>query len=168
MNNKNKNDVEVEIRTATIDDLADIFHLGEIVFTSQEVSNLYRTWDEYEVTHLYNSEAEYMLVAIVDDVLVGFALGTTIEKNRSAWNYGHLLWLGGDPDYGRLGVASQLFERFKELMVEANVRMLLVDTQADNDGAIRFFHKKGFTNPVDHVYMTMKLRNKSNKGSRNS
>ncbi len=30
---------EIEIRTATIDDLAAIFYLGEKVFTSQECSN---------------------------------------------------------------------------------------------------------------------------------
>jgi len=40
----------ISIRQAEIDDLAAIFHLGEKVFTSQEFSNLYRTWDAYEVT----------------------------------------------------------------------------------------------------------------------
>jgi ribosomal protein S18 acetylase RimI-like enzyme len=152
---------DILIRTATIDDLAAIFHLGERVFTSQEVTNLYRTWDEYEVTHLFNSESEYVLVAEADGRVVGFAMGTIIEKPRSAWNYGHLLWLGVDRAFARMQIASQLFDRFREIMEEAGIRMLMVDTQADNDPAIAFFTRKGFENPTEHVYLTLNL-NKEN------
>ena len=148
---------DIEVRTATIDDLAAIFHLGEKVFTSQEYSNLYRTWDEYEVTHLFNSEPDYVLVAVAGEQVCGFAMGTVIEKARSAWNYGHLLWLGVDPDFARCRVGSQLFDRFRELMTAAGIRMLMVDTQADNVPAINFFKRKGFENPTDHVYMTLNL-----------
>ncbi|NLX24935.1 MAG: GNAT family N-acetyltransferase [Lentisphaerae bacterium] len=148
---------EVEIRTATIDDLAAIFHLGEKVFTPKGFSNLYRTWDEYEVTHLFNSETEYVLVAEVDGQVVGFAMGTIIEKARSAWSYGHLLWLGVDPDVARMSIGSLLFDRFREVMETQGIRMLLVDTQADNAPAITFFQRKGFENPTDHVYMTLYL-----------
>ncbi len=148
---------EIDIRQATIDDLADIFHLGEKVFTSQEVSNLYRTWDEYEVTHLFNTEPEFLLVAESDGRMIGFIMGSIIEKTRTAWNYGHLVWLGIDPDYERIGAAGKLFDRFLDLMREAGVRMLLVDTQADNQKALGFFEKKGFQNPIDHVYMTLNL-----------
>lgn len=149
---------DIEIRTATIDDLAAIFHLGERVFTSQEFSNLYRTWDEYEVTHLFNSESEYVLVAELDGRVIGFAMGTIIEKARSAWNYGHLLWLGVDPDFARQGIAGQLFDRFRDIMETAGIRMLMVDTQADNEPAVQFFQRKGFENPTDHVYMTLNLQ----------
>jgi len=147
----------VEIREVTIDDLAPVFHLGERVFTSRDFSNLYRTWDEYEVTALFHTEPEYFLVAEVDDRLAGFAMGTMIEKHGTAWNYGHLVWLGVDSAFRGRGIADRLFDRFRDIMEEAGVRMLLVDTQADNAPAIRFFARKGFTNPVDHVYMTLNL-----------
>ena len=151
---------EIKIREARIDDLAAIYYLGEKVFTPKDVSNLYRTWDEYEVTGLFNSEPEFMLVAIAEKKkLVGFALGSIIDKKRSAWTYGHLLWLGVDAKYARMGVASQLFERFRHLMEKADVRILMVDTQADNDAAIKFFRRKGFDNPIDHIYMTLNLEN---------
>ncbi len=152
---------EIKIRVATIDDLPVIFHLGEELFTPHEASNLYRTWDEYEVTHLFNSEPEYMLVAHIEDRVVGFLLGSIIEKRYTAWNYGHLLWLGVDPAFARQGIAGRLFERFRDLVQEAGVRMLMVDTQADNENAIRFFRAKGFSNPIDHVYMTLKLETKA-------
>ncbi len=149
---------EVDVRMASIDDLAAIFHLGEKVFTPQEASNLYRTWDEYEVTELFNSEPEHMLVAELKGRVVGFAMGTVIEKARSAWNYGHLLWLGVDPDVARCHIGSLLFDRFRDIMEEQGVRMLVIDTQADNGPAIRFFRGKGFENPTDHVYMTLQLQ----------
>jgi ribosomal protein S18 acetylase RimI-like enzyme len=148
----------IEIRGASIDDLAAIFHLGEKVFTSQDVANLYRTWDEFEVTTLFNSDPELLLVAEAEGEVVGFALGTTIEKARSAWNYGHLLWLGIDPDCARQGVGSRLFDHFRDVMEGRGIRMMLVDTQADNGAAIGFFRRKGFENPTDHVYMTLNLQ----------
>lgn len=150
-------DGTVVIRPATIDDLAAVFHLGEKVFTSQDFSNLYRTWDEYEVTHLFNSEPEHLLVAVCGTRVVGFAMGTVIDKARSAWNYGHLLWLGVDPEFSQRGIGSMLFDHFREVMEEEGVRMLMVDTQADNDPAVDFFLRKGFENPTDHVYMTLNL-----------
>lgn len=149
--------IDIEIRQAEIDDLAAIFHLGEKVFTSQEFSNLYRTWDEYEVTTFFNQESENLIVAEDNGHVVGFAMGTTIEKARSAWSYGHLVWLGVEPDYARAGVGSMLFDKFKRLMKKQGVRMLMVDTQADNEPAIRFFRKKGFENPTEHLYLTMQL-----------
>ena len=148
---------DIKLRIATIDDLSAIFHLGERLFTSQEASNLYRTWDEYEVTHLFNTEPEYMWVAHIDEQVVGFLLGSIIEKRYTAWNYGHLLWLGVDPDYAGQGIGGRLFDRYRDLVKGAGVRMLLVDTQADNDHAIRFFRAKGFANPIDHIYMTLNL-----------
>lgn len=148
----------IEIRTASIDDLAEIFHLGERVFTSQDFSNLYRTWDEYEVTLLFNSEPDHLLVAVSGETTVGFAMGTVIEKSRSAWSYGHLLWLGVDPDFAGRGIGSMLFDRFREIMESQGVRMLMVDTQADNEAALGFFYAKGFQNPTDHVYMTLNLQ----------
>lgn len=152
---------EIKIRSVTIDDLSAIFHLGESLFTPQAASNLYRTWDEYEVTHLFNSEPEYMFVADVEDQVVGFLLGSIIEKRNTAWNYGHLLWLGVHPDHGRQGIAGRLFDRFRDLVQAAGVRMLLIDTQADNNRAIQFFQAKGFSNPIDHVYMTLNLETAS-------
>ncbi len=152
---------EIKIRNAWIDDLGAIFHLGEKLFTSQDVSNLYRTWDEYEVTHLFNVESDYMLVAECEERVVGFAMGSVIEKKRSAWNYGHLVWLGVDPEYAGMGIASRLFDKFRELMEQAGVRMLMVDTQADNERALKFFERKGFVNPIDHVYMTLNIESRN-------
>ena len=145
------------IRQMEIDDIAHVFHLGEKLFTAREVPNLYRTWDEYEVVNLYQSDPEFCLVAVVDEEIVGFILGSTLEKTRSAWKYGHLIWLGTEPEFQRQGIAVKLFRHFQDLMLESGVRMLLTDTEAENLPALHFFRKLGFGQPQQHIYMTLNL-----------
>lgn len=154
---------KVEIREMEIDDLAAVFHLGERLFKAETAQNLYRTWDQYEVVDLFSTNSEYCLVADVDDEVAGFALGTTIEKDNSAWKYGLLVWLGVDPRFQRLGVAGRLFRRFRDLMLEEGVRILVVDTEADNDPALRFFERMGFCNPRSHVYLSLNLDEQKRK-----
>lgn len=145
------------IRQMEIDDLAYVFHLGEKLFTAREVPNLYRTWDEYEVVNLFQSDPEFCLVAEFDEEIVGFILGSTIEKTHSAWKYGHLIWLGTEPEFQRQGIAVKLFRYLQDLMLESGVRMLLTDTEADNLPALHFFRRMGFGQPQQHIYLTLNL-----------
>jgi ribosomal protein S18 acetylase RimI-like enzyme len=147
----------VSIREMEIDDIPNVFHLGEELFKAQEAPNMYRTWDEFEVVGLFQSDTEYCLVAEIDERLAGFALGTTIEKSHSAWKYGYLIWLGVAREDQRRGVAEKLFRRFRDIMLKRGVRMLIVDTAAENLPALRLFRKLGFGNPREHIYLSMNL-----------
>ncbi len=149
----------ISVRPMEIDDLAQVFHLGEALFTAEEVPNLYRTWDEHEVIDLFHSDPELCLVAEEGDRMVGFAMGTTVTKSRSAWKYGHLVWLGVAPEFHGTGVAEKLFNALLDLMLESGVRILVVDTEADNKQALRFFKKMGFSHPQEHIYLAMNLDN---------
>ncbi|MGA1791798.1 MAG: GNAT family N-acetyltransferase [bacterium] len=154
---QSKKRVNVEIRQMEIDDLPQVFHLGEKLFTSEDAPNLYRTWDEYEVTGLFHNETELCLVAEANRKIIGFAMGTTITKPRSAWKYGHLVWLGVAEAFQRSGVAERLFNNFLDLMLEEGVRILMVDSEADNTSALVFFRKMGFDKSEEHVYMSLNL-----------
>ncbi|MFH1530575.1 MAG: GNAT family N-acetyltransferase [Pseudomonadota bacterium] len=147
----------IHLREMVVEDISKIFLLGERLFTAEDVPTLYRTWDEYEVVNLFQSETKHCLVAEVGDQVVGFALGTVIEKRKSSWTYGYLLWFGVDQDYQREGVARRLFRQFKLRMAEAGARILLVDTQADNESALTFFRRVGFDNEEEHVYLSMNI-----------
>ena len=68
-----------------LDDLPGVYRLGERLFTPEKQPNLYRTWDEYELAELFTSDGDFCLVAESGDRVVGFAMGTLIEKRRSAW-----------------------------------------------------------------------------------
>jgi ribosomal protein S18 acetylase RimI-like enzyme len=153
------------IREMTIDDLPEVFHIGEEVFTSEYSQSLYRTWDEYEITTLFNTDSELCLVAEAEEKILGFALGTTVSKHNSPWKYGYLVWLGVRKDIQKGGVGSGLFKEIKRRMKEQGVRMIIIDTSADNLAAIRFFEKQGFGNIQQHVYMTLNMSRKSKKKS---
>ena len=158
--NKLKTADQLIIRVMTIDDLAAVFHLGEQLFTSEYSSSMYRTWDEYEITTLFNSDSELCIVAELQDQVVGFALGTTVEKQNSAWKYGYLVWIGTRPGLQKCGAGKKLFDEIRERMIEQGVRMIIIDTDADNEAGINFFKKQGFGNIQQHVYMTLNLSRK--------
>ena len=151
------------IREITIDDFAEVFHLGEQLFTSDYSPSMYRTWDEYEITTLYNSDSELCLVAELEGEIVGFALGTTVEKSNSAWKYGYLVWIGVRPGLQKKGVGDGLFGEIKRRMLDQGVRMVIIDTDADNEAGIHFFKKHGFGNIRKHVYMTLNLAKKTRR-----
>ena len=154
---------QLEIREITIDDLAAVFHLGEQLFTSDFSPSMYRTWDEYEITTLFNSDSELCLVAEFNGEIVGFALGTTVEKQHSAWKYGYLVWIGVRPGLQKGGAGHLLFAEIRQRMVDQGVRMIVIDTDADNEAGINFFRKEGFDNIQKHVYMTLNLSRRRKK-----
>ena len=152
--NGGRKKIDIEVRQMGVDDIPVVFHLGEQVFTADKTPTLYRTWDEYEVISMFNEDTEYCLVAALEGQIVGFALGNVVTKKKSAWKYGYLVWLVVSPEFQRLGVASRLFHKFEDKMIEAGVRIFMVDTEADNLPALHFFRDRGFGNPQQHIYMT--------------
>ena len=154
---KDEKKISVEIREIELEDIAPVYALGEKLFTADKWTSLHRTWDEYEVLNLYMGDGDTCLVAEHNDKVVGFALGATIEKRRSSWKYGYLLWLGVSPETKGMGVGKKLVKRMTELFIQDGARMMLVDTDAENDDAISFFKKSGFANEQRHVYMSMNL-----------
>lgn len=151
------------IREMTVDDFPEVFHIGEEVFTAEYSQSLYRTWDEYEITTLFNSDTELCLVAEAKGRILGFALGTTVKKHNSPWKYGYLVWLGVRRDTQKGQVGSRLFKEIKRRMKEQGVRMIIIDTSADNEPAVRFFQKQGFGDIQEHVYMTLNMARRAKK-----
>lgn len=64
-----------------------------------------------------------------------------------------------DLDFHGTGVAEKLFDSVLELMLESGVRILVVETEAHNQAALRFFRKMGFGHPQEHIYLAMNLDN---------
>jgi len=154
-----KKRAEVEIRLMEIDDLAAVYHLGERLFTSEELPSLYRTWDPYEVTEYFSSDPDYCLVAELEGRIVGFILATTIEKEGTAWKrYGYIVWMGVDEDLQRSNLGRRMYRRLEEELLEEGVRMIIADTDGANEEAIAFFKAVGFTPRSRHVWLAKTLR----------
>ncbi len=145
------------IRPMRIEHLGPVFQLGEKLFTLSESPSLYRTWDEYEVIDLYRNDPESCLVAESKGRVVGFILASIIDKRNSPRRYGYLVWFGVSKDLHGQGIGRQLFEAFLKVMEKEGARMLLVDTEAQNKEALRFFEKCGFCSPQDHVYLSLQI-----------
>ena len=155
---------EIAIREMEIDDLASVYHLGERLFTSEELPILYRTWDPYEVTDYFSSDPEYCLVAEAEGGIAGFVLATTIEKEGTAWRrYGYIGWMGVDEAYQRSNLGRRLYRRLEERLKEDGVRMIIADTQGDNLDAIAFFKAVGFSVRGEHLWFGKTLRRPAKK-----
>lgn len=147
----------VEIREMRLDDLPAVFALGQKLFTAEDLPTLYRSWDDDEVMQLFGSDQETCLVAEAGETIVGFALGSIMEKPRNAWRYGWLEWLGVDPLFKRHGIATRLLNQLTRLFIKENTRIMLVDTSVDNHDAIAFFERNGFGHHLRHVYLSRNL-----------
>lgn len=140
-------------------DVPEVFDLGQKLFTADEWPTLYRSWDDHELAQLFSTEAETCLVAEADGKIAGFALGRLMEKPRSAWRYGCLLWLGVEPRFKRAGIATRLVNQLRGLFIGRDARIMLVDTAAKNHAALGFFRRNGFGQEIRHVYLSQNLEN---------
>jgi len=149
----------VEIREMELKDVPEVFELGQKLFTAEEWPSLYRSWDDHELALLFSNDAETCLVAVAEERVIGFALGRVMEKPRSAWRYGWLLWLGVDRRFKRSGIATRLVKQLTGLFIERDARIMLVDTAAKNHSAVAFFRRNGFGQEIRHVYLSQNLEN---------
>jgi len=149
----------ITIRQMEIDDIPSVYHLGESLFTSEEFPILYRTWDAYEVTDYFTSNPDYCLVAEADQRIIGFIMATTIEKEGTAWKkYGYIAWLGVDEAFQRRGLSRRLYRELEHRLLEDGVRMIIADTDGDNEEAIAFLNRMGFTPRSRHMWLAKTLR----------
>jgi len=147
-----------EIREMELEDLHRVYALGEQLYTAEDWPNLYRTWDETDFINNFNTDGEFCWVAETEaGEIIGFALGAMLEKRRSAWVYGWVDWLGVHSAWQGKGVGKRLLDKLTDLFIEEGARMILIDTEADNEKALRFFKKEGFGNPNEHVYLSRNL-----------
>lgn len=149
------------IREMEIDDISAVYRLGEKLFSSEEFPILYRTWDPYEVTEYFSSDPDYCLVAEAEanGKIVGFILATTVEKEGTAWKkYGYLSWIGVDEAFQRSKLGLRLYRELEKRLMEDGVRMIIADTEAENEEAIAFFKETGFSLSSQHAWLAKTLR----------
>ena len=164
---KGKRKPVITIREMEIDDVPSVYHLGEELFTSEELPILYRTWDPYEVTDYFTSDPDYCFVADVAGRVAGFILASIIEKEGTAWKkYGYVGWMGVDEAFQRTALGSRLYRRLEQRLREDGVRMVIADTQGDNDNAIAFFKAIGFSVRSEHLWLAKTLRRPAKKAGK--
>ena len=156
---------EFTIREMRIEDLDDVFQLGEQSFRADLSPTLYRSWNVYEVTTLFNTDGDYCLVAEnehydsgrygEDERIVGFVLGSVMTRPGTAWRYGYVIWMCAHPRWRRTGVASRLLDQVVDRFVDqGGVRIVMADTDPKNKAAVQFFRGRGFDQERKHIYLS--------------
>jgi hypothetical protein len=56
-------DVSIVVRSMNMADIAEVYHLGNSIFTASDFPNLFRTWDDYTVVQNFESAPEFCFVA---------------------------------------------------------------------------------------------------------
>ena len=153
----------IAVREMGVDDIPAVYRLGHRLFSTQEASTFYRTWDAYEVTNNFNQDPHLSLVAEArNGAIVGFALGTTYENESGGWKYGYILWMGVSPRRQGGGMGRELYHEMERRMHEEGVRMTFVDTARSNKGAIKFFKRMGYGKPEAEVWMSKLIQRARN------
>ena len=98
--------------------------------------------------------------------IVGFILATTVEKEGTAWKkYGYLSWIGVDEDYQRTNLGQRLYRKLEERLKKDGVRMIIADTDVDNEAALAFFKTMKFSLTSNkHQWLAKTLRRHKKAG----
>jgi ribosomal protein S18 acetylase RimI-like enzyme len=117
--------------------------------------------DEFKDEDINHSEINYIeshdYHDDYDEKIVGFLLGSSITKS-SIGTRGFVQWLAVESSYRRMGIATFLLKKFREVAEAGKVSRLLAHAPADNTPAIRLFEKAGLWYKKDQVYLTKQLQ----------
>jgi ribosomal protein S18 acetylase RimI-like enzyme len=99
--------------------------------------------------------------------IVGFILATTIEKEGTAWKkYGYLSWIGVEEAFQRTKLGLRLYRELEKRLLKDGVRMVIADTEAENEEAIAFFNMVGFSLSSQHAWLAKTLRRPIKKATK--
>lgn len=118
----------------TLEDLSDVWSLGEKIFTPSKLQFTYRTWNIDELLSLFYSDPELCLVAqdAKSKKIVGFAIGTILKRPYSPWTYGYFVWAGVKKIRQRHGVGKRLYRELEKRFKNKGARIAIVDVESNN------------------------------------
>lgn len=141
----------IQIRMAEMADLKEIQSLNKMLF-ELEFENYDSTLDinwpistegkEYFEDAIKNS---ITLVAVYENKIVGYLIGSLNTQNiYNKYSQAELDNMCVLDQYRKLGIGSKLFDKFKEICIENDIKELKVVASYKNQNAINFYKKNGF------------------------
>lgn len=101
-------------------------------------------WAKRAMKKLLATENYVILVAELDDYIVGFIDYYILPSIWEKWNEATINNLFIHKDYQGKGIGSRLLEEVIKRTDEIGIVELHVETEKDNEGAIRLYKKHGF------------------------
>ncbi len=102
-------------------------------------SSLKEDYDTALFYSIYESWNGLFLVAVEDNMVVGFINGLTEANGLS-----RILMLAVHNDYRYMGIGSALLDNFVSVLSSRGARKVLLEVRPSNLNAIGFYRKKGF------------------------
>ena len=141
----------VIIRKATIEDLEIVQNLNNSLF-DLEIENydptLVINWPLTEEGIKYFEDLiinNYVVLALVGKVIVGYLAGTIEEKGSyEEIQYGEINNMFINDSYRGYGIGKKLINSFKDYCKDNNIFNLKVTASCKNENAIEFYHRNGF------------------------
>jgi len=154
-----KRKTEFEVRQMTLEDLPEVWHLSEKIFTPQRLQFTYRTWNINELLSLFQEDPELCLVAEEKrpKKIVGFVIGTILKRPFSPWTYGYFVWAGVKRMRQRHGVGKRLYRELEKRFKNKGARIVIVDVESNNQAGIRFIEKLGFKGSQAYTWYSKNL-----------
>jgi ribosomal protein S18 acetylase RimI-like enzyme len=156
---RRKRRTQVEVRQTTLEDLSEVWHLGEKIFTPTSLQFTYRTWNIDELISFLRTDPELCLVAANarSKKIIGFALGTILKRPFSPWTYGYFVWAGVQKRFQRSGVGRRLYRELEKRFKDKGSRIVMVDVESNNPAGIRFIKKLGFKEAQTYIWYSKNL-----------
>ena len=159
---------DIIIRRATINDLKTIQSLNYELFkleTENFDPTLIVDWPLSEEGNKYFEELirdEYVIVAIIENNIVGYLAGTINDKGSyESIQYGEINNMLIDKKYRRYGIGRKLINQFKEFCKNNNINNLKVVASAKNLNALSFYRKQGFED--FDIVLTVNMKENKNE-----
>lgn len=139
------------IRRATINDLQAIQKLNNSLFELEKEnydSTIVRGWPLSADGKNYFEDLiknNYVILAMVDDLIVGYLAGTINEKGSyEEIQYGEINNMFINDEYRGYGIGKKLVNSFKMYCKDNNILNLKVTASFKNKNAIGFYKNNGF------------------------
>ena len=150
------------IKKSTLEDLKTIQNLNNQLFKLEKEnydSTLVSNWPLTNEGKLYFEDLinnHYVIVAILNDEIVGYLAGTINEKGSyEEIQYGEINNMLVKDECRGYGIGKMLINNFKDYCRENNVYNVKVEASAKNENAINFYKKNGFEE--FNITLTMKI-----------
>jgi len=143
----------------TLEDLSEVWHLGEKIFTPSNLQFTYRTWNIDELLSYFSDHPELCLVAedIKSKKIVGFAVGTILKRPYSPWTYGYFVWAGVQKLRQKRGVGRRLYRELEKRFRNEGARIAIVDVESNNLAGISLVKKLGFAEAQTFIWYSKNL-----------
>ena len=139
------------IKKATLEDLKTIQNLNNQLFELEKEnydSTLVSNWPLTNEGKLYFEDLinnQYVIVAILNDEIVGYLAGSINEKGSyEEIQYGEINNMLVKDECRGYGIGKKLISNFKDYCRENNIYNVKVEASAKNKNAMNFYKKNGF------------------------